>query len=119
MGKNTSLHLSAKDNKTGLKDVSVTVLQQGKSQLLFEKKFQRKGYAGSIGEESIQETVTLDLQKAKLKEGEATLIFKATDYSFRKGLSGNTTEIKKEFIVDTTPPKIHILHTERYIRPGG
>ncbi len=119
LGKNTSFHITARDKKSGLKNVTLSIIQQDKPHLLFEKEFPRNGYTGMIGKPEIQETITFDLKKIKLKEGKATLVFHASDYSFRHGLSGNETSIEKEFLIDTRPPRIHILHTERYIQPGG
>ena len=34
-------------------------------------------------------------------------------------LKGNGTVIEKEIDIDTTPPKIGLIHSERYINPGG
>ncbi len=119
LGKNTSFHITARDKKSGLKNISLSIVQQDKTHLLFERTFPRNNYIGMIGAPEIQETISFNLKKAKLKEGKATLVLQARDYSLRHGLSGNLTQLEKEFLIDTSPPKIHILHTERYIQPGG
>ena len=48
-----------------------------------------------------------------------TIVAEVADFSMRGWLQGNKTIKSKEVIVDTIPPRIHIIHSEKYISPGG
>ncbi len=119
LGKTTDFTVTIQDQKTGLRSVEVFV-QQGKKQvILFEKSYPRNNYYGKIGPASKHKKIQFQLDKSGLKDGEAEIIITAKDYSLRGAFQGNSTELKRTVTIDTTPPKMQLLHTERYIAPGG
>ncbi len=119
LGKNTTISLTISDQKSGLRAIEIILIQENTENVVLSREFSRPGKNGTGGtlEESIQ--LTIDAKKLKLKEGEATLKITATDYSLRRIMKGNYSEFFHTVIVDTKPPKIAIIHSERYIQPGG
>lgn len=119
LGTKTSLSITVSDNKSGLRAISVLISQGGTEKEILNKVFPRASADGRGGH--LKETIVLEIEtkKLKLKEGEATLKVIATDYSMRGMLKGNSSEFSHSMIVDTKAPKVSIIHSERYIIPGG
>ncbi len=67
----------------------------------------------------MEPSAAFDAKALGFKDGEIVLTIKVSDFSFRGMLSGNKTEVSQTLILDSKPPKIRILHSERYVRPGG
>lgn len=114
-----SLAFTANDNKSGLRTIKVTVVQDNKENVLLEKDFERQSWFGQAGPDTFQETANLDIKKAGLTDGKALLVIEARDFSLNSVLKGNTAIHKKEVLVDTKPPRIGIKHSQMYIQPGG
>ncbi len=119
IGAETEITVTAKDNKSGLQSVHLRISQDGVTKELFTTLFPRKGYTGVIGQAADQRKLLFKPKEAGFKDGPATITFTATDYSARNFLKGNKTEVRRDVIIDTTPPQITIIHSERYIIPGG
>jgi hypothetical protein len=119
LGKNSMVEISAADNKSGLRQLRAHIKQGEVVKELYLEQFPRKGFTGMVGEP--QKTVKIPFNPAEsgFKDGPAQLVLEAHDYSLRGLLKGNTTSISKELSIDTTPPKVSILHSEQYIYPGG
>lgn len=119
IGAQSEITVTAKDNKSGLQSVKLTISQAGVTKELFTTVFPRKGYTGAIGQAADQRKLIFKPKEAGFKDGPATITFTARDYSARNFLKGNATSVSRDVIIDTTPPKISIIHSERYIFPGG
>ena len=119
VGSETEIMVTATDNKSGLQSVRLVISQNGVVKELFTTIFPRKGYTGSVGQATDQRKLLFKPKEAGFKDGPAKLSFTATDFSARNFLRGNSTTIERDVVIDTTPPKISILHSERYINPGG
>jgi len=119
IGSETEIMVTAKDSKSGLQSVRLVISQNGVVKELFTTIFPRKGYTGSVGQATDQRKLLFKPKEAGFKDGPAKLSFTATDFSARNFLKGNSTTIERAVVIDTTPPKISILHSERYISPGG
>lgn len=119
IGAESEITVTAKDNKSGLKSVKLVISQDGVAKELFTTVFPRKGYTGAIGQTTDQRKLIFKPKEAAFKDGPATITYTATDYSARNFLRGNVTITSRDVVIDTTPPKISIIHSERYIMPGG
>jgi murein DD-endopeptidase MepM/ murein hydrolase activator NlpD len=119
IGAESTIVLSAQDRKSGLKDLKLTITQGNKNLELFAGTYPRSGYIGIIGAPEETKEITFNPQKAGFTNGPAVISLNGSDYSARGFLKGNQTTINQNIIIDTTPPKISILHSERYINPGG
>ncbi len=119
LGSDTVISFSAQDSKSGLRDLRLTVSQGDIQSELYSETFPRNGLIGVIGSPEKQDKVDFLPLKSGFKDGPALITVNASDYSLRGFLKGNRTTVTQEVIIDTTPPKIKLLHSERYINPGG
>ena len=119
IGKSNAISLTVTDKKSGLRSIEMVVVQAGKEKKVLVKGFPRQGRDGKGGTTQEQIAVSLDPKALQLKEGEAVIRVTATDYSLRGFFKGNSSELLHTVIIDTKPPKISILHTEKYIIHGG
>lgn len=119
IGKETTVSFTVSDTKSGLRSVRVMLLQGATEKEILAKDFPRKNKEGNGGTSKDAVTLSIDAKKLKLKEGDATLKIIATDYSLRNFMKGNSSESSHTVTIDTKPPKIAIIHSERYIEPGG
>jgi len=119
IGKKTNVTLTISDARSGLRSMKMVIIQNGKEKNLFTKDFPRKQNDGSGGTAKDEISFDIDTKALKLKEGEAVIHVVATDYSLRGFMKGNSTELFHNVTIDTKPPKVSIIHSERYIKPGG
>ena len=119
IGAESAITVTAKDDKSGLQSVKLTITQEGVSKELFTTVFPRQGYTGVIGRSIDQRKLVFQPKEAGFKDGPATITFSASDYSARNFLKGNVTTVSQAVTIDTTAPKVSIVHNERYIFPGG
>jgi len=117
IGKETPLSFTVSDQKSGLRSIQILLIQKNTEKILLSKEFSRPGKNGSGGTAS--EDISLTIDTKKFKEGQATLKITARDYSLRGLLEGNSTELLHPVTIDTKPPKVSIIHSERYIQVGG
>lgn len=118
IGASGKIVFSVSDEGNGIRNVSVSVTQGETSKVLFTDTHSRRGYTGVIGLPSFEKNLEFNPLDEGFKDGSATLTVSAADYSSRNFLKGNQSVQRVEIIIDTTPPKINIIHSERYIRPG-
>lgn len=119
IGEQTNISFNVNDTKSGLRSISVIIVQENKEKQVFVKEYPQKKQGVTDGH--FKETVNLEINAKTLglKEGDALLSIKAVDYSLRRLMKGNLTELSQPIVIDTKPPKIGIIHSERYITPGG
>ena len=119
IGKKGVIHYSVTDGKSGLRNITISGIQGSATKVLHSVTFPRSSYTGKIGPAETSETVTFDTKKEGFIDGPMTIKFEASDYSLRGWLQGNKTIINKEVTVDTVPPQLQLLQSEKYISPGG
>jgi len=119
LGGPVELPFKATDKKSGIKQVVITLEQNGGIFQLFNKSFPRQAWLSQAGPKEIQEKITLDLARAGAKEGKAELIITVRDFSLNGLLKGNSTVSRLPVTIDTTPPKVTIQHAQQYIKPGS
>ena len=109
----------AEDTRNGIKQLRISVLQNGKDVVLRDDRFPSAGLTG-VG--TVQRfPITLDINARKLGLSDGPAIFKilARDYSWRNWWKGNETFLEKEIVFDTRPPAISVLSTQHNVAPGG
>ncbi len=119
IGKKTPVSFSVSDDKSGLRDLRIVVVQGDKEKEVFSKSFPRKGNGPVAGPNREEIVINLDPKTLGLQDGEAVIAVQARDFSLRGLLKGNLSELLHTVIVDTKAPRISIVHSERYIIPGG
>jgi murein DD-endopeptidase MepM/ murein hydrolase activator NlpD len=119
IGSKGSINYSVTDSSSGIHTIFVWGSQGDVRKMLHSVAYPRTTYTGAVGPLEDTRTVAFDVQKEGFSDGPMTITVEATDFSMRGWLTGNKTVVTKEVIVDTIPPKVQILHTEKYISPGG
>lgn len=118
-GKNSVFEIKAEDQKSGIKSINIIAAQGDKNEVLYHKENPRTGYRSPVGPLKETAKIAIDTEKLGFSEGPLELILEVTDFSLQRWFQGNKTVVKKELIVDTQAPKIHILHTEQAVSSGG
>lgn len=119
LGKNTDIPINAADHKSGLSSVVMEIEQNDIKQQLFNRNFQRKAWFSQAGPTELKENAAIDISKTGIKDGGATIIITARDFSLSGMFKGNETVIKIPVKIDTKAPKLSIDHAQRNIRQGG
>jgi len=119
LGPQSDLTIETRDVGKGLKQVKAVLRQQQKESELLSQNFPRADWFGPAGPADFSGTVPLGTHLKALRDGEATLEVRATDYSLRGILRGNTTVVSQTVIIDTKPPRLNLHHSQRYVSPGG
>lgn len=119
LGKNSTINYSVTDTKSGIHTIAIYGTQGNVKKMLHTAAFPRTGYTDAIGPLKDAQTISFDVLKEGFTDGPMTITVEATDFSMRHWLKGNKAVVAKEVTVDTVPPQIQILHSEKYISPGG
>ena len=119
LGGPVEIPFQAIDQKSGIKQVIITLEQNGGIFQLFHKSFPRQAWLSKAGPGEVKETISLDAIRAGAKEGRAELVITINDFSLNGMLKGNATVARSPVSIDTKPPRVTIEHAQRYIRPGG
>ncbi len=119
LGGSIELPLHATDKKSGISALTITLTQGETSAILLQRHFARKAWFSTAGPQILDEKVTIDAQKAGIKQGEAELMISVRDFSLNGLFKGNETVQRIKVIMDTVPPKVALLHGPRAIRPGN
>ena len=101
MGVSSKIGFEIHDNRSGLRSVEVNVEQNGKVSSLYQTSFPRTNKLLKWGPANHQGTIAIEPKKHKLVDGNANLIFTATDYSWNGFLSGNKTIFTQGITIDT------------------
>ena len=109
IGQKKSIHITCSDKKSGIRNISAIITQDGKKHILYTENFPRR--------EAIEKTITIHVESKQLNlhDGPATFAVQAVDHSFKK----NSNRIDFTVTVDTTPPTIYPISTFHNINPGG
>ncbi len=119
VGNSSTLAISASDAKSGLRQIRARITQGELVKELYIEDFPRNGYTGMVGTPEKSAKIVFNPRESGFKDGDARLVLEAYDYSLRNFFKGNPATLNVDLIIDTTPPKIAILHSEQYIYPGG
>jgi murein DD-endopeptidase MepM/ murein hydrolase activator NlpD len=119
IGERVEFPINAVDHKSGLSSVTLEIEQNDTRKQLFNRTFQRKAWFSQAGPAEFKENGVIDIGKTQFKDGKATLIITARDFSLTGMLKGNETVMKIPVEIDTKAPRVSILHSQRNIRQGG
>jgi murein DD-endopeptidase MepM/ murein hydrolase activator NlpD len=119
LGKTGTIEYSVVDAESGIQSVAVWGIQENTRKLLHSAAYPRTKYTGLIGPREDTQAIEVNVEKEGFRDGPMTIMVEAIDFSMRGWFSGNKTIATKEVSIDTIPPKIQILHSEKYITQGG
>jgi len=108
VGTDYRLSFYIEDERPGLNNVSVKILQNGKEITLLEENFKEPV-------KSKKYIISINAQKLGLAQNKAEIIITAKDNS----ILHNKKEYRKEVIIDTEPPVLSILYSSENIINGG
>ncbi len=109
VGQSKVIDIACADTNSGLRSITITVIQDNKSRILASIAYPKRG----IKEKSV--AVAIDPVAMKLREGAAKLRVSALDYSVLK----NEGLLEQSFTVDLRPPQVFLMNPVNNINPGG
>jgi murein DD-endopeptidase MepM/ murein hydrolase activator NlpD len=118
-GLNKEVQFTVSDSRSGIGLVEIVLTQGDKRAKVYGKEFSRLGFFEHDGPKKLEETVILESGDFGFIDGDAELQVTVRDFSFWNWMAGNETVMTYPVIMDTHPPKISILHSTRYVNPGG
>jgi len=119
IGLSKEVNFTVSDSRSGISLVEIILSQGDKSAEVYKKEFSRQGFFEHNGPKKLEETVTLESGAMGFSDGQAELQVTVRDFSFWNWMAGNETSANYPVVMDTHPPKISILHSTRYVSPGG
>jgi murein DD-endopeptidase MepM/ murein hydrolase activator NlpD len=119
IGKKGNIKYSVTDKGSGIHSITVTASQTGAQKTIHSVSFPRTSYNGAVGPLADSQSIAFDPIKMGFKDGPMTVSIAVSDFSFRGWFQGNKVTVTKEVTIDTIAPKIHLLHGEKYLSPGG
>lgn len=119
IGKNSSIHFSVSDLKNGIKSIVIYGTQGDEKKKLHTVAFPRTAYGRKAGPLKKSQSFAFAPEKYGFKDGSLSLTLEAIDFSMREWFKGNKTIVQKQVTIDTKAPRIQVLHSEKYIIPGG
>lgn len=122
LNKSYELAVDISDSGTGLRNVLVSIMQQGKEKILMDKEYKTTGYLGffanpEAGSDSF--VVPVQAWKYGMADGDAIIRVKVSDRSWRGFNAGNVFYIEKNVVIDSKPPQIKVLSNRHNIERGG
>jgi hypothetical protein len=104
-----NLSFRVEDQKSGVAEVHVEVVQQRKTTALMLERFPKETHR-------VEKAISMRPLPPGLKNGEAQIRISALDHSWNKG---NPVVLEKSVIIDTVPPRLTVLGALHYINQGG
>jgi len=115
MGSSPALNLKVEDPETGLRYVTIRLKQKDQEVVLADESFDRAGSQKS----RTYDVGKLIAEKYMIQAGPASLTVTADDYALRHFLTGNRTEVTKDFVFRIQPPRLEVISGQHYINQGG
>lgn len=119
IGSGKEIRLAVTDEKSGLREIQVTLRQEDRQVTLLQKNFNRKNFLNNAGPHRHEQSFAVSTGSIGFKDGDATLEVRARDFSWWKWMAGNEAVIKYPVTMDTKPPRITVVNSPRYINGGG
>lgn len=103
------LSFKVEDQKSGVAEVLVEAVQQGKTATLMVEHFAKETHR-------VEKTILMRPLPKGLKDGEAQIRVSVRDHSWNRG---NPVVLERSVIIDTHPPQLTVLGALHYINQGG
>lgn len=109
IGQSRELAITFTDMKSGIRSYRVSLVQGDEEHIITREDIPLRG--------TFEKKVDLEIIPANIgvKNGAATLQVEAVDFSPLK----NSTALRKELIIDSSPPSVSLISTSHYVNPGG
>ncbi|MFZ5564942.1 MAG: M23 family metallopeptidase [Thermodesulfobacteriota bacterium] len=113
IGASTTFTVSVSDDKSGLRDVHISLVAGGREIVLAEELF-ADGPAAARDFE-----LHVEPRRLGLSDGPAVLRISAHDRAWRNWLKGNSTYLEQTVAVDTKKPDVSVVSGQHYVNQGG
>lgn len=119
LGAQQKLVLHVEDKKSGIRQVWVALLKDGRETVLFDKTFPPGDLlsGGRVRSETLE--IPFDAKAHDLKDGKAMLRMVTRDYAWRKWGKGNQNYQEQEVVIDTQAPAVEVLNHTLNMAQGG
>ena len=120
--KSCELILDAEDQGTGLRQVLVSLLQQGNEKILLDKTYPAPSILSLFsirGADHEQFSIKIETDQLGLTDGEVLVRIRVSDNSWRSWNQGNVYYSEQKLILDSQPPKIEVLSRQHNVTKGG
>lgn len=119
LGADQTLTLHVEDPKSGIRQVWVAVLQDGKESVLLDRFFPAGTLisGGAVRKETL--LIPFNVETTGMKNGPAMLRMVSRDFSWRKWGKGNQFYQDQEVTIDTEPPNVEVLSRVHNLNQGG
>ncbi len=118
IGHKAEIHLDVLDRGSGLKSVEVVLEAAGTRFQILSEIYPAQGWRGSgLVEKSFD--ISFAPREVKVPEGRATLVVRATDFSWLNFFHTRPPVLSQAVEVDYTPPSVEVLTSQHYMRLGG
>ncbi len=118
-GKVFEINLKAVDNRSGIREIAPTIIQNGKKYPIPPKKFNSSQWWLGSGVKEFNASWTIHAVDMGLKQGPAKLLITVRDSSLRNLLKGNQAVFEQPLVIDLTPPRIALKSLVHNIASGG
>ncbi|MDI6853110.1 MAG: M23 family metallopeptidase [Deltaproteobacteria bacterium] len=115
IGAKTSLTVKAGDGKSGLRELVVSIRQDGQEKVAFTRSFPPGGEPGR--EEEVP--LAIEAKTLGLKEGKGTLTVAVKDRSWRNGFKGRTRILTRDVVIDLVPINLAFQSVNHLMHYGG
>jgi murein DD-endopeptidase MepM/ murein hydrolase activator NlpD len=119
LNKSITFNAVISDAKMGLRDITVSINQDGAEIPIITKNFPYKGLFNKQGVHEFHEQFTINPKQLNLVQGNVNLIIEIHDFSKRRGGDGNLTIFEHKMTVDTIPPSITPISRSHNLNKGG
>ncbi|MBW2429718.1 MAG: M23 family metallopeptidase [Deltaproteobacteria bacterium] len=119
IGRSQELSLSASDTKSGLRQLWVGLMKDGKEVVLYDESFPSAGFfKGGIAHDTLVKIPVAPLDLG-FSDGKAILRMVVRDYSWRNWWKGNKTYAEKPVVIDTRAPAMEVFTSAHNVNQGG
>lgn len=119
IGRTQTFSVTVSDTQSGVRNVWIGLVKDGKETVLFEKDLAYAGIIDGGAERQASFKITIEPEIMGITDGKAILRMVARDFSWRSWFHGNTTYLEKDVIIDTKAPDLEILTRIHNISQGG
>ncbi len=115
----TPVAVEASDARSGIRSLELRIVQGGVDQQLAESAISGSLLTGGVRGAIERIEAVVNAETLGLHEGDARLIAKAHDWSWRNWFRGNVATLEIPVTVDMTKPRIVVETGQTYVERGG
>ena len=109
------INLTATDKGTGLRHVTVSLVQKDNEKVLLDKSYPPSSIQSLFKDKIVpfdNFVIPVETRKYGMSDGQAVIRVVVTDYAWRKWTKGNRLYEERPVIIDTVPPQLQVLTSQ-------